>query len=78
MQNIFLFAFVISVVYLFIKFFEMRLIAKENKPVKTLVWETFLVFIASMGGVFIYEQILPVGEQLIQTQPAVFTGEPDF
>ena len=78
MQNIFLFAFVISAVYLFIKFFEMRLIAKENKPVKTLVWETLLVFIASMGGVFIYEQILPVGEQLIQTQPAVFTGEPDF
>jgi TctA family transporter len=78
MQNIFLFAFVISVVYLFVKFFEMRLIEKENKPVKKLVWETLLVFISSMAGVFIYEQILPIGEQLIQTHPAVFTGEPDF
>lgn len=78
MQNIFLFAFVISVVYLFVKFFEMRLMSKENKPVKTLVWETFLVFISSAAGVFIYEQVLPVGEQLIQTQPVVFTGEPDF
>lgn len=78
MQNIFLFAFVISVVYLFVKFFEMRLMSKDNKPVKTLVWETFLVFISSAAGVFIYEQVLPVGEQLIQTQPVVFTGEPDF
>lgn len=78
MQNIFLFAFVISVVYLFVKFFEMRLMSKENKPVKILVWETLLVFLSSIAGVFIYEQVLPVGEQLVQTHPTVFTGEPDF
>ena len=35
---------VISVIYFLFKFIEMRFVLKENKPMKELIKDTFLVF----------------------------------
>lgn len=40
MDNIFIFSGVISAIFLIVKFFEMRFIEKENKPLKFLIRDT--------------------------------------
>jgi len=70
---------VISVIYLLFKFIEMRLILKENKPVKELARDTFLVFISSAIAIMILEQLNLndiVGN--FKTIPSVFVSKPDF
>ena len=47
---------VISVIYFVLKFIEMRLILKENKPLKDLFKDTVLVFIAATLSLIILEQ----------------------
>jgi hypothetical protein len=78
MTNIFLIGLVVSIIYLCFRFLEMRVISKENKPLKILVWDTIIVYLSVVSGLFVYEQLMPMGEQLTQSTPAVFTGEPDF
>ena len=70
---------VISVVYFILKFIEMRLIVKENKPFKDLFKETILVFIASILCLIILEQF-NLNEIIgnIKSAPSVFTSKPDF
>tara|TARA_B110000444_G_scaffold83285_1_gene78682 strand:- start:3898 stop:4071 length:174 start_codon:yes stop_codon:yes gene_type:complete len=57
----------------------MRLILKENKPVKELARDTFLVFISSAIAIMILEQLNLndiVGN--FKTIPSVFVSKPDF
>ena len=75
--SIFLKAGLISVVYILVKFFEMRFILKENKPLKKLVRGGLIVYFSVIGGDFILEQISPLSNN-IQTKVAAFTNEPNF
>ena len=36
----------------------MRFILKENKPVKDIIRDTVLVYLSSVVGVFIFDQII--------------------
>jgi hypothetical protein len=79
MDNIFIIAGIISVIFLISKFVEMRFIEKENKPLKLLIRDALLVYFSVVCGYFILEQINP----MIQNGGAssitpVFTDNPEF
>ena len=82
MDNPFVLAALISFCYLIIKFSEMRLIEKENKPLKIILKDMFLVYFSCVLGIFFVQQ---VGEDPIsfftdekKGVTAVFTNSPDF
>lgn len=56
MDNIFILATLISIVYFLSKFVEMRFILKEIKPLKSLIRETLLVYVSVVVGLFIANQ----------------------
>jgi ACR3 family arsenite efflux pump ArsB len=82
MENIFLLAGFISIIFLIFRFVEMRFIDKENKPLKVLIKESLLVYFSVIIGDFIIGQLKPVlqdGELNYSiSNPAVFTGSPGF
>jgi hypothetical protein len=81
MSSIFVIAAVISIVFLLVKFIEMRFVDKENKPLKFLIRDTLLVYFSVVSGHFILEQLKPViqaGENVMISSPQVFTGNPEF
>jgi hypothetical protein len=79
MENIFLIAAIISIIFFIIKFIEMRFIEKENKPLKYLIRDSLLVYFSVIIGYFIIEQIKPLTEEVnFNAQPVVFTDNPNF
>ena len=80
MDNVFIIATVISVIFLICKFIEMRFVDSESKPLKLLIRDTLLVYFSVIFGYFIMEQLNPVleitGEKL--SAPQVFTDNPEF
>tara|TARA_B100000424_G_C22925948_1_gene492647 strand:- start:1624 stop:1860 length:237 start_codon:yes stop_codon:yes gene_type:complete len=70
---------IISVIYFVLKFIEMRLILKENKPLKDLFKDTLLVFISATLCLIILEQF-NLNELIgnIKSSPSVFVSKPDF
>ena len=62
MENIFIIAGVVSVVFLIAKFLEMRFIEKEAKPLKHLIRDALVVYFSVVAGNFVMEQINPVFE----------------
>jgi TctA family transporter len=81
MNNIFIIAAIISVIFLIVKFIEMRYIEKESKPLKLLIRDALLVYFSVVMGYFILEQLKPVigDENNLQggNTPA-FTDNPNF
>jgi hypothetical protein len=79
MNNIFLVAGLMSVIFFISKFLEMRYVDKETKPLKLLVKDSLLVFVCVLAGNFILEQVKPViAENMPQMNPAAFTDNPPF
>jgi hypothetical protein len=80
MDNIFIIATVISVIFLITKFIEMRFVDSESKPLKLLIRDTLLVYFSVIFGYFIMDQLKPVleiaGESV--STPQVFTDNPEF
>ena len=80
MENMFIVATVVSIIFLLMKFAEMRLFEKESKPLKLLIRDALLVYFSVLTGCFILEQLNPViveGGTVVKN-PAVFTGDPNF
>ena len=83
MDNIFIIAAVISIIFLIVKFIEMRYIEKDSKPLKLLIRDSLLVYFSVVSGYFIMEQLKPVmqnGDVLNGGGGAtpVFTNNPEF
>jgi hypothetical protein len=80
MENIFIIATIISVVFLIAKFVEMRFIEKENKPLKVLIRDSLLVYFSVVFGYFIMSQLNPImkGGSNISPSTPVFTDNPGF
>ena len=76
MDNIYVIALTISVVYMISKFFEIRFILKENVNLKQLTIDTILVYFSVILGTFIIEQFLDKTKNL--TQAPVFIDSPKF
>jgi hypothetical protein len=81
MDNIFLIAAIISVIFLILKFIEMRYIEKESKPLKLLIRDALLVYFSVVSGYFILEQLKPViqnGVNLTSNTTPIFIDNPEF
>lgn len=79
MDNIFLIAGIISVIFLIAKFLEMRYIDKEPKPLKFLIRDTLLVYLSVVTGKFIIDQLNPIiNETVNPITPLAFTDNPPF
>jgi hypothetical protein len=80
MDNIFIIAAIISVVFFISKFIEMRFIEKETKPLKFLLRDSLLVYFSVVFGDFIVGQINPMiqGGSITSNVTPVFTDNPGF
>jgi hypothetical protein len=76
MENIFFVAGIIAMVYLIVKFLEMRFILAEDKPLKNLIRDTLIVYLSVIIGYYINGQFTVKAS--IQNSPDAFTGTPDF
>jgi hypothetical protein len=76
-QSIFIIAGMISLVYLVIKYLEMKFIVKEQKPMKIMIRDTIIVYLSVISGNFVLEQFGGV-EQVVSNPPEIFTNEPEF
>lgn len=69
-------ASVIAVVFAISKFIEVRFIQKEELAIKNLIRDTMLVYVSSVIGLFVLEQ---VGDTVSgKGGTSVFVGNPDF
>ncbi len=73
--SIFITGFSVAIIYLLFKFIEMRLILKENKPLKILFRDTLIVYLSVIIGDFVLNQISPTNG-VSATQ--IFTNSPEF
>lgn len=79
MDNIFIIAAIISVIFVIAKFIEMRFIEKEAKPLKFLIRDALLVYVSVIMSHFILGQLKPmIQEGGAICAPQVFTGNPEF
>jgi len=81
MDNIFIIAAVMSIIFLVMKFIEMRYIEKDSKPLKLLLRDALLVYFSVVSGYFILEQLKPVmqnGDVAGGGPTPVFTNNPEF
>lgn len=79
MENIFLVAGIISVIFFIAKFLEMRYVEEDPKPLKILVRDSLLVYVSVVTGNFIVEQLNPViNENVLPLEPLAFTDNPPF
>ena len=79
MDNIFLVAGIISVIFFIAKFLEMRYVDEEPKPLKILIRDSLLVYISVVSGNFILEQLKPViNNSAVPLEPQAFTDNPPF
>lgn len=76
-MNTNLVSILISGIFLLFKFFEMKFITKQDRPIKKLFKETITVYISCLIGFFIFSQIEPIATSSYST-PNVFVNEPDF
>jgi len=78
MDNIFIIAGVISIIFLIAKFFEMRIVEKENKPIKFLIRDALLVYFSVIITHFILKQINPMIHKAGNNVTPIFTDNPGF
>jgi hypothetical protein len=79
MDNIFLVAGIISIIFFVVKFLEMRYVEKESKPLKILIRDALVVYVSVVAGIFVFEQLTPViKETVVPSSPIAFTDNPPF
>lgn len=76
MNSKFAIAGVVGIVYVILKFLEIRFITKETKPVKEITRDALLVYISSVLALFVIEQA--DASEIGKTNVAAFVGSPDF
>ena len=74
--SVFLTAVAIAISYLIFRFIEMRIILKENKPIKILARDTLIVYLSVLLGTFVMDQFgsSSMGKKMTE----VFTNSPEF
>jgi len=69
-------ASVIAVVFAISKFIEVRFVQKQDIAMKNIIRDTVMVYISSVIGLFILEQVSETVRMKGGT--SVFVGNPDF
>ena len=76
MNNIFVIALCVSIIFCFMKFFELRFIIKEKIVLKKLTIDTIIVYFSVLFGFFLFEQFSNNKNKL--QQAPVFIDTPNF
>ena len=75
-QNSLLISSIITIFYVLSKFIEYKYILKEEIPLKTLIKDAVLIYVSSIGGLFISAQ---VNTKLnLKKSTGAFINKPDF
>ena len=56
-ESPFMLSATISVIYLLLRFLEMRFVLKEMKPLKTLIRDALLVYLSTLSGFYMLQHI---------------------
>ena len=75
-ESPFMLSATISVIYLLLRFLEMRFVLKEMKPLKTLIRDALLVYLSTLSGFYMLQHIAPKAKT--STNTAAFINDPDF
>lgn len=81
MNNIFINATVVSIIYILIKIVEIKFIEKEEIHIKLLIRDTLILFFSIIAGYYLIEQLNPMiygSKPPSLTNPQVFTDNPSF
>jgi hypothetical protein len=80
MDNTFIVAGIISIVFFLAKFCEMRFVDKESKPLKVLIRDSLVTYFSVVVGLFLVDQLKPLIENssINTSAPVVFTDNPVF
>jgi hypothetical protein len=81
--NYFILGAVVAVIFFLVKFLEMRLMADELKPLKTLIREMLIVYVSTVAGVMILNQfnvVSALGGEAVNAKvaPPAFVDNPGF
>ena len=74
-ESPFMLATTISIIYLLLRFVEMRFIIKETKPLKTLIRDGLLVYLSTLSGFYMLQHIAPIVKT---ANTAAFIDVPNF
>lgn len=78
MQDIFYYSIAISVLYFLIKVLELRYSTNdEEKPLKNVLKDAFIVFVSSFAGIYVLSQFMLKGLSK-KIENAVFVDNPGF
>ena len=78
-QNSLLISSCIAVIYALSKYIEVKYLVKEELNIKTIIRDTILVYISSLTGIFIIDQVntkLDMNNSTPTT--SAFTDKPNF
>jgi hypothetical protein len=79
MENTFVIAGIISIVFFLAKFCEMRFVDKESKPLKLLIRDSLVTYFSVVVGLFLVDQLKPMFDGVTKSSsPTVFTDNPTF
>jgi hypothetical protein len=81
MNNIFVFAGIISIIFFIAKFLETKYLDEEPKPLKFIIRDTLIVYMGVIGGSFVLDQLKPVMDGVEGGNPVIplaFTDNPPF
>jgi hypothetical protein len=77
MENTFTYSLIISLIYIIIKFIETKTLLKNNdKTIKHLVKDTIIVYLSSVLGLYVVQQLNP--GTIATIEPGAFTTKPEF
>tara|TARA_Y100001970_G_scaffold237392_1_gene297858 strand:+ start:394 stop:657 length:264 start_codon:yes stop_codon:yes gene_type:complete len=78
MENLFYYSITISIIYFLIKLLELKYSDnKEEKPLKVVLKDSFIVFLSSVVGIYILSQFM-LKEISKKIEKNVFVNNPDF
>tara|TARA_B100000424_G_scaffold115071_2_gene86816 strand:- start:34103 stop:34342 length:240 start_codon:yes stop_codon:yes gene_type:complete len=79
MQEIFIYALAISIIFFLFKFIEMKFLPEDDKkPLKGLLKETLIVYIASVSGIYLYSQFANESMNGGNKNTMAFVDNPSF
>lgn len=88
MENIFIFAGLVTFLYFVLKVIEMKYVDQELKPLKHIIRDISMVFVSSLVAAFVssryqtsindFFHVMTKTKVMSNDQTQVFTGEPGF
>jgi hypothetical protein len=78
MQDSFVNAGIVAVIYLLFKFAHMRLVLKELKPIKDLVFDAMIVYLSALSAFYVIDQVATPTSKVKFESTKAFVDAPEF